>query len=151
MRTTESRSRRCADIKWSAAVSNAVTCSLLRRLTGEATFNFCNRARESFSLLPSGIVPILSLSHSLFLFLFLSVYSRGFGSFDPLLCLTDKPQPLFALFLLASPRATLSTVAVFVVSFSAEAGGNSRVRSCASIAVDNRHEQSTESEAPIRN
>lgn len=35
------------------------TCSLLRPLTGEATFNFCNRAREAYPILPR---PFRSLS-----------------------------------------------------------------------------------------
>lgn len=83
--------------------SNATVTLGFVRLTGEATFNFCNRARESR-------VPGVPGS--------LSLYARGFDSFDPLLCLTVKPQPLFSLFLFGKPGAPPFYGLCAVVTFS---------------------------------
>ena len=112
-----------------------LTCSLLRPLTGEATFNFCNRAREAYPILPRVPFPFPSESVA------------GFGSFDPLLCLTVKPQP----FIRPLPATLPRSPRYFVATFPARLRQWPRVRSCASIAVDNRHELGTESEPPIRN
>lgn len=71
----------------------------------------------------------------------------GFGSFDPLLCLTVKPQP----FIRPLPATLPRSPRYFVATFPARLRQWPRVRSCASIAVDSRHELGTESEPPIRN